>query len=76
MFAGMKRTTARESKRSIALSSEVDTGLGEENASKTRSYGRSVRVAGLRRARLEGVDGVAMIRHQLPRQTAFWRGDT
>jgi hypothetical protein len=72
----MKRTTARESKRSIAFSSEVDTGSREENASKTRPCGRSVRVAGLRRARPEGVDGVAMIRHQLPLQTAFWRGDT
>jgi len=29
------------------------------------------RAAGLRRARPEGVDGVAMIRHQLPLQTAF-----
>ena len=24
---------------------------------------------------LKVVDGVAMIRHQLPLQTAFWRGD-
>ena len=28
-----------------------------------------------RLARGLGVDGVAMIRHQLPLQTAFWRGD-
>jgi shikimate dehydrogenase len=25
---------------------------------------------------LKVVDGAAMIRHQLPLQTAFWRGDT
>jgi shikimate dehydrogenase len=24
---------------------------------------------------LKAVDGVAMIRHQLPLQTAFWRGE-
>jgi hypothetical protein len=34
-LTGMKRTTARESKRSGAFSSEVDTGSREENASKT-----------------------------------------
>ncbi len=38
--------------------------------------GVPLRAAGLRRARPDGVDGVAMIRHQLPLQTAFWRGDT
>src|SRR3954453_19867484 len=47
----MKRTTVRESKHSIAFSSEVDTGSREENASKTRPWAVPLRVvltAGIR----------------------------